>query len=100
MRGEFVTVIVDAEDPAPEGWCYCQVARESLDTDGPSHETEEGLVPWFFLVSAAHAEHQAVFQPVTPPGMPLEPDGGGWLEVTARRGDTGALGLDINDYNC
>jgi len=49
-RGEFVTVVVDAEDPAPEGWCYCQVARRaptpsSRAAGPPSALTGEGLVP-------------------------------------------------------
>ena len=68
-RGEFVTVVVDAEDPAPEGWCYCQVARRAPSPSAwaagpPRALTEEGLVPWYFLVSAAHAEQEAMARPL------------------------------------
>ena len=51
-RGEFVTVVVDAEEPAPEGWCYCQVARHApAPSAAPTRTlTDEGLVPWYFLL--------------------------------------------------
>ena len=89
-RGEFVTVIVDAEDPAPEGWCYCQVARQALFP--PARPlTEEGLVPWYFLVSAAHAEQEAMARPLPA----TDAQGGTWHDITVRRGEHGALGLDV-----
>ena len=42
-------MVVDAEEPAPEGWCYCQVARHAPapSAGGPARAlTDEGLVPW------------------------------------------------------
>ena len=52
-QGDFVMVEVDESDPAPEGWCACALRRKG--------EAEQvGLVPWFYLVSAAHAEVSAV----------------------------------------
>ena len=54
-RGEFVTVVVDAEEPAPEGWCYCQVARHAPapSAGGPARAlTDEGLVPWYLPLAS------------------------------------------------
>ena len=94
--GEFVTVVVDAEDPAPEGWCYCQVARRTPGLTPGRALTEEGLVPWYFLVSAAHAEQEAMARPLPP----ADAQGGTWHDITVRRGEHGALGLDVNEHNC
>ena len=100
-RGEFVTVVVDAEDPAPEGWCYCQVARRAPSPSAwaagpPRALTEEGLVPWYFLVSAAHAEQEAMARPLPS----ADAQGGTWHDIRVRRGQHGALGLDVNQHNC
>ena len=51
-RGEYVTVEIDPDMPPPDGWCLCRV-----DRDG--EPATRGLVPWRFLVSAAHAELDA-----------------------------------------
>ena len=51
-RGEFVTVEVDPAMPPPDGWCLCRVERTG---EPPTR----GLVPWRFLVSAAHAQFDA-----------------------------------------
>ena len=87
-RGEFVTVVVDAEDPAPEGWCYCQVARRAVGVQLSAPQavwTQEGLVPWYFLVSAAHAEQQAMARPLPP----SDAGGGTWHDISVRRGQHG-----------
>ena len=54
-RGEFVTVVVDVEEPAPEGWCYCQVARHAPapSAGAPARAlTDEGLVPWYLPLAS------------------------------------------------
>ena len=51
-KGDYVTVL--EQHPAPDGWCYCQVSRES----GAAHE--EGLVPWFFLTAVDDPKHKAL----------------------------------------
>ena len=48
-RGELVTVEIHPDMPPPDGWCLCSVRREG-------EPVTRGLVPWRFLVSAAHAE--------------------------------------------
>ena len=113
-RGEFVTVLVGAGFEVPDGWCHCQVSREGQSLD------EEGLVPWYHLVSVKDPEHQAVAQALQPgspqqPGSPAgakpvssdgSPDGaterGSWHEMSVLRsgGGNGALGIDVNEVNC
>jgi len=48
-RGELVTVEIHPDMPPPDGWCLCSVRRQG-------EPVTRGLVPWRFLVSAAHAE--------------------------------------------
>jgi predicted Ser/Thr protein kinase len=54
-RGQFVEVIVGELPAPPEGWCVCRLRRE-----GRQVEDERGLVPWTHLVSAVHAELDAI----------------------------------------
>lgn len=51
-KGDYVTVL--DQHPAPDGWCYCQVSRES------GAVPEEGLVPWFFLTAVDDPAHKAL----------------------------------------
>lgn len=110
--GDFVLVL---PDPAPQGWCRVRLGR----SDGaPS----EGLVPWYYIVSAAHAELEAATAhlaasalaeddddlstdaPARPAGggvataPPGQASGGEYLEVVAMRGQSG-LGLDLDNTN-
>jgi len=68
-RGQFVDVIVGELPAPPEGWCTCRLRRE-----GGQAEDERGLVPWTHLVSAVHAELDAIAEheparPDVPLGM-------------------------------
>ena len=49
--GDFVLVLPDA---APQGWCKVRAGRA-----GQLGGSSEGLVPWHYIVSAAHAELEA-----------------------------------------
>jgi len=48
QAGDFVLVLPDA---VPQGWCKVRAGRGG--------QSEEGLVPWYYIVSAAHAELEA-----------------------------------------
>uniref|UniRef100_A0A7S4BAD0 non-specific serine/threonine protein kinase n=1 Tax=Chrysotila carterae TaxID=13221 RepID=A0A7S4BAD0_CHRCT len=118
FKGDFVTVEVDSDEPPPEGWCVCS----HTDAEG---ETRYGLVPWYFLVSAAHAEMQAAFAdpgagpeaaaPVPKPADDnAESDDEGlrvdetprankaqveFIDIMVMRNEAGALGIDIDERN-
>mmetsp|Transcript_28452 Transcript_28452/g.87038 ORF Transcript_28452/g.87038 Transcript_28452/m.87038 type:complete len:178 (-) Transcript_28452:247-780(-) len=109
-QGDFVLVL---SRPAPQGWCHVQGSTG-----------QNGLVPWFYLISAAHAKLEAATAHLdddeglstdapafeikkkkgsslgvaarAPPGQPA---GGEYLEVVAMRGQTG-LGLDLDKPTC
>ena len=46
-------------------------------------------MPWYFLVSAAHAEQEAMARPLPP----NEAGGGTWHDFSVRRGQNGKLRL-------
>jgi hypothetical protein len=112
--GDFVLVL---PDPAPQGWCRVRLGS----AEGGQ---AEGLVPWYYIVSAAHAELEAATAHLAVaaraeedddndlstdgPGKPSaggavtappgQPAGGQYLEVMAMRGQAG-LGLDLDNTN-
>ena len=92
-KGEWVAVTVDGDDEPPEGWCMCRVTRPA---DGDSY----GLVPWSYLVSAAHAELKAAADGVETSAEAGAADGTEELGLRLERGEDGAFGLDIDDLNC
>ena len=92
-KGEWVAVTVDDDDEPPEGWCMCCVTRPA---DGDSY----GLVPWSYLVSAAHAELKAAAEGVERSGDGGAVDRTEELGLRLTRGQDGAFGLDIDDLNC
>lgn len=89
-KGEWVAVTVDDDDEPPEGWCMCCVTR-------PAEGDAYGLVPWSYLVSAAHAELKAAADGVK---SSEAADRTEELGLRLGRGEDGAFGLDIDDLNC
>lgn len=103
-KGEFVRIEPDGERHRgahpPPGWCHCSKRL-------PGGRIASGLVPWYFLVSAAHAQMQAEAQVASSLADAIHastPTGSRsrrcWkLDVTVRRGANGALGIDIDERN-
>ena len=81
QQGEFVELVDNQVEPPPTGWCYCRASTGKV-----------GLVPWYFLVSSAHALLAADLVGAMP--------GIEQLEVTITRGEGGALGIDFDEDNC
>jgi len=88
-KGEWVAVTVDGDDEPPEGWCMCRVTR-------PAEGDSYGLVPWSYLVSAAHAELKAAADGVETGAEAGAADGTEELGLRLERGEDGAFGLDID----
>ena len=92
-KGEWVAVTVDDDDEPPKGWCMCCVTR-------PAEGESYGLVPWSYLVSAAHAELKAAAEGLERSGEGGAADRTEELGLRLARGQDGAFGLDIDDLNC
>ena len=92
--GTFVGLVDNQTEPPPEGWCRCR---------GPNGEGV-GLVPWYFLISAAHAilaAEKADADAVS--GRSASTDASAphvhLIECKVTRGDGGALGIDFDEAN-
>ena len=110
-RGEFVEVVVDELNGAPDGWCYCIPLRASPLRNVDAYGGAYGLLPWMYLVSAAHVEIERMLSPEPMPyALPGEEGlaadsarDGPPRPVRVRRTERGAaqghLGLDVDTRN-
>jgi len=70
-RGQFVDVFVGELPSPPEGWCTCQIRGKASPA-----EDARGLVPWTHVVSAVHAELDAIAEEQTEDRVEQSEDGG------------------------
>ena len=102
--GDFVELVDNQAEPPPTGWCRCR----GRSYERSAADEAVGLVPWYFLISAAHAllaaeTADADLNPDADVDDVAEAPAAGahvqLLQLRVVRGEGGAFGIDFDEEN-